>query len=560
MKLTTLKSPLWMGRIVALVGLVTLLSALLPAVRSRTQYVNEMVPGVYPAAATTGAAAVGLILVLLSRALRRGKFRAWLLATILAGLAVGLHILKGLDVEEALLCLAVFVLLLSARRNFTARPDPRSFSRLVAAVCIGPFVATTLGYLWLAIDVDGQVPGTTQLDRLAQAFVGLVGISGPVVFVSQSEANRAAVALVVLGATVFFVAVLLGLQPAGGPHPMTEEERTALRVILETWGCIDSLAYFALRSDRSAIFSPSGKSAVTYRVVGTVSLGAGDPIGDPEAWPGAIQAWLNEAASFGWLPAVIGVSERGAEAFHRAGLSILEFGDEAMLHTDDFTLEGRSMRAVRQAVSRCDRAGVSIRCRRIADLDPATLLRVRTKVDAWREGPVERGFSMALGRLGAEEDARTIVVLATDSDGRLVGLLHFVPWGADGLSLDLMRRDRESENGVIEAMVAGLMAAAPSLGIRRVSLNFAVFRSVFARGERLGAGPALRVWRAILLWASRFWQIESLYRANAKYQPEWLPRYIAYPTSSDLPRVATAALRAEAFIVAPAWIRRLGGP
>jgi len=86
-----------------------------------------------------------------------------------------------------------------------------------------------------------------------------------------------------------------------------------------------------------------------------------------------------------------------------------------------------------------------------------------------------------------------------------------------------------------------------------VSLNFAVFRSVFARGERLGAGPVLRLWRGVLLQASRFWQIESLYRANAKYQPAWQPRFLCFPSARDLPRIAVAALRAEAFLPGPGW-------
>jgi lysyl-tRNA synthetase class 2 len=120
-----------------------------------------------------------------------------------------------------------------------------------------------------------------------------------------------------------------------------------------------------------------------------------------------------------------------------------------------------------------------------------------------------------------------------------------------------MRRDHESENGIVEHMVAGLMACACELGVTRVSLNFAVFRSVFARGERLGAGPVLRLWRSILLAASRFWQIESLYRANAKFQPEWVPRFLCFRSSADLPRVGIAALRAEAFLVAPSWLQRV---
>ena len=120
--------------------------------------------------------------------------------------------------------------------------------------------------------------------------------------------------------TLLAVVLLVAMQPAGGPGPLTDEQREQLRELLARWGRIDSLSYFALRDDRSAIFSKSGKAAVTYRVIGTVSLAGGDPIGDPEAWPGAIEEWLAEARSYGWIPAVLGASERGAKAFHRAGL------------------------------------------------------------------------------------------------------------------------------------------------------------------------------------------------------------------------------------------------
>jgi lysyl-tRNA synthetase class 2 len=556
----TLRSPFWLARIVALVGAVTLASALLPALRGRTELVYRIVPDVFPAAATTGAAAVGVILLLLSRALRRGKFRAWLLATVLTAVAAVLHLLKGFDVEEAALSLLLFALLATARDRFTARPDPRSTRKLVTVLVAGPVVATVLGWAWLAVDADGQAAGTTTADRIVHALLGLLGIPGPVQFVDPVDGDRAAIALVVLGAAVLFLAVLVALQPADGPHALRAQERSRLQGLLGKWGDIDSLSYFALRDDRSVLFSSTGKAAITYRVVGTVSLAAGDPIGDPEAWPGAVTAWLDEARAFGWVPAVLAASERGAEAFARAGLDALELGDEAILHTSEFTLEGRSMRVVRQAVSRCTRAGLVATCHRVGDLDEATADAVRARADEWRDGAVERGFSMALGRFGDPRDPDAVVVLCRDGEGVLRGLLHLVPWGAGGLSLDLMRRDRDAENGIVELMVTELMRQAPQLGVRHVSLNFAVFRSVFARGERLGAGPVLRLWRSVLLWASRFWQIESLYRANAKYRPEWLPRFICFRSSADLPRVGVAALRAEAFLVAPSWVRRLLRP
>ena len=58
------------------------------------------------------------------------------------------------------------------------------------------------------------------------------------------------------------------------------------------------------------------------------------------------------------------------------------------------------MRGVRQAVSRCERAGLTVSCHRVADLDDETLATVLTRADQWRDGEVERGFSMALGRFG----------------------------------------------------------------------------------------------------------------------------------------------------------------
>jgi lysyl-tRNA synthetase class 2 len=176
--------------------------------------------------------------------------------------------------------------------------------------------------------------------------------------------------------------------------------------------------------------------------------------------------------------------------------------------------------------------------------------------EAWRGAAVERGFSMALSRLGDPADAGCVVVTA-HQDGVLRGLLHFVPWGADGLSLDLMRRDRTADNGLNEFLITELVAACPGLGVTRLSLNFAVFRSALERGARIGAGPVSRLNRSVLVLASRWWQIETLYRFNAKFHPAWEPRYLSFPSARDLPRIAVAALEAEAFLVRPRPVRRL---
>ena len=154
-----------------------------------------------------------------------------------------------------------------------------------------------------------------------------------------------------------------------------------------------------------------------------------------------------------------------------------------------------------------------------------------------------------------------MIATATE-DGVLRAILHFVPWGPDGLSLDLMRRDR-----VGPARPERLphrrdhQARANDLGVKRISLNFAMFRAALERGERIGAGPVLRAWRGILLFLSRWFQIESLYKFNAKFCPEWVPRFFVFTGTRDIPRIGLAALEAEAFLVWPTIeVRRIGPP
>ncbi len=280
-------------------------------------------------------------------------------------------------------------------------------------------------------------------------------------------------------------------------------------------------------------------------------LAGGDPIGDPEAWPGAIHAFLDEAARHAWVPAVMGCGELAAEVWCReGGLNALELGDEAVVEVASFSLKGRAMRNVRQMVSRVERSGYIAEVRRAGDILPAEIAALVRQADSWRGSQIERGFSMALGRVGGRGDEQCVIVTATEN-GVLRAILHFVPWGADGLSLDLMRRDRTAQPGVNDFLIVETIKAAEELGVKRMSLNFAVFRAALQRGERIGAGPVLRAWRGILLFMSRWFQIESLYKFNAKFCPVWTPRFFVFPSTKDAPRVCLAALEAEAFLVWP---------
>ncbi|MFB7480553.1 phosphatidylglycerol lysyltransferase domain-containing protein [Streptomyces anulatus] len=511
----------------------------------------------------------GAVSLFLAVTMRRRKRAAWICNLLLAGLILLLSVLAlGLPVYRqhtqnwfSTCVTALFVaVLVGGRREFSAKGD-RSNPALASTVAIGGFLTCSL-LAALLVTVTNTDPDARRSDFLERWHYGVLRMISlaynDISFAGISTPNWANVMINVMSTVLVLLVLYAAFRSRRAIDAMTEEDLGRLRSLLERHGDRDSLGYFALRRDKSVVWSPSGKSAVTYRVVSGVSLASGDPIGDPEAWPGAIDRWLAQGREYGWAPAVIGASEEGGTVYTRHGLNALELGDEAIVDLGEFTLEGRAMRGVRQAYHRNERAGYTVQIRRHRDIPAQEMADLIRFADDWRDGETERGFSMALGRLGDPEDGQCVMVLCHDGE-RPCGLLSFVPWGDDGLSLDLMRRDRDSENGLFEFMVLKVIQQAGEFGVRQISLNFAMFRSVFERGSRLGAGPVLRLWRSLLSFFSRWWQIESLYRANAKYRPIWEPRYLLFDKSADLLRITVASARAEGFLELPGlpkWLNR----
>ncbi|MGW3666089.1 phosphatidylglycerol lysyltransferase domain-containing protein [Streptomyces sp. NPDC005141] len=548
----------WYLRLLALLNLAAVLS--LPF----REEVHEHNAGEYftPYLATAGLVSAALALFL-ALVMRRRKRAAWIFNLLLAGPLLALYTVAltqdryqrhWFNWLSALLTALFVAALLVGRKEFHAVGD-RSNPRLALAVGTGGLlVCATLGTL--LVSATDRVPGSPLSDRIAYTLLRGISVGALADRFDGVAAPRWVDVLInALIAATFLLVLHVCFRSPRGLELLGTEDETRLRALLARHGERDSLGYFALRRDKAVIWSPSGKAAVAYGVGSGVTLACGDPIGDPEAWPGAIEAWLREARRHAWTPAVMGASEEAGTVYARHGLDALEIGDEAVVDRSDFTLEGRAMRGVRQAHNRIRRAGHTVRVRRHEDIPDAETAALTDKADQWRGSETERGFSMALGRLGDPADGRCVMLECHDSEGELRALLSFVPWGERGLSLDLMRRDRSSENGLMESMVIELLLRAEEFGVERVSLNFAMFRSVFERGGRLGAGPVLRLWCSVLTFLSRWWQLESLYRANAKYRPVWEPRYLLFEKSADLPRIGIAAARAEGFLAPPALPR-----
>ncbi|MFE3993881.1 bifunctional lysylphosphatidylglycerol synthetase/lysine--tRNA ligase LysX [Streptomyces goshikiensis] len=546
------------GAFFAALGVLCVLLSVSPVLRRLLRHIVRFLDlYIVPVSANL---AYAVFLFLLAAALAACKKVAWWIVVTYLALLILVDVLIVADGDywigfpSMAISVAALGILIAARAEFYAASRPGALWRALLVLGLGLLAAVLLGWGLVAL-FPGTLPKGQWLDWAAKEVFG--GLFSDREFAGRPPRPLSflcglfgALALLNAAATLFrsqrLTAALHG------------DEEPRIRALLGAYGRHDSLGYFATRRDKAVIFAPNGKAGVTYRVEAGVCLASGDPVGDPASWTPAVDAWLAVARRYGWQPAVMGASEEGATAYARSGLSALQLGDEAILHVAHFDLDGRDMRVTRQAVNRVKRAGATTLIRRHSALTDEEMGHIVDRADTWRDTETERGFSMALDRLGDPADGDCLLVEAFDDKGTLIALLSFVPWGKDGISLDLMRRDRAAPNGIMEFMVAQLCAAAPGLGVRRISLNFAVFRSAFEEGGRIGAGPVLKLWRRLLLFFSRWWQLEALYRSNVKYGPEWYPRFLCYQDAGSLARVSLASGIAEGFVSVPS-LRKLWG-
>jgi lysyl-tRNA synthetase class 2 len=304
-----------------------------------------------------------------------------------------------------------------------------------------------------------------------------------------------------------------------------------------------TLDYFALRSDKHWFFHRD--SLVAYAVYGGVCLISPDPIGPHNEREQAWAAFRRFADNHGWVTAVMGAGEDWLAVYRDAGMHNVYIGDEAVVRVQSFSLAGKDMKGLRQANNRIKKYGYSVTFHDPAHLEPELAHELAGLMSLSRRGEHERGFSMMLGRVFDPRDTGLILTVVRGPDGRPAAMCQFVPAaGIKGYSLDLMRRDPcDHPNGLLDFALCSTIDHLKEGGYEGLSLNFATMRSTLS-GDR-GDGTVQRAERWFLKRLSSFAQIESLWRFNAKYEPEWLPRYVVFDTAEHLVPVLMAIIRAE---------------
>jgi lysylphosphatidylglycerol synthetase-like protein (DUF2156 family) len=526
------------GGVLALAGVMNLLSAITPPLAGRIDVLRDVVPTTVEQAASAIVAASGLALLLLSRGIRRGQRHAWMLAVAIASLSAVLHIVKGLDVEEATASLALVGYLVRSRAAFRAAGDRASMLRAlstlafggVAALCVG-----TVSVLWLPR--PSHMPFRRAFEAVAERLVGIDTIA----IVGRRD-HFLSPTLRAVGLTL---AVLAGWQVFRPVIARRQRDWPRARDIVRRHGA-DTLSYFALRDDKHHFFWSD--TLVAYAVHNGICLVSPDPIGPTNERDVAWHAFRTFADEHGWPVAVMGAGEDWRSTYKGSGMRDMYIGDEAIVDVQTFSLEGGRKKGLRQAVNRIANKGYTIEFHDPARLDPRLESELRALMTESRRGAVERGFSMTLGRVFSPDDHGLLLAVCRAPDGLPAAFCQYTPsTDIAGYSLDLMRRSERGEhwNGLTDFVVVRTIEHLRDLGHRGLGLNFAVMRSVLAHES------GNRVERRLLGWLSHSMQIESLWKYNSKFDPDWRARYAVYDTAEHFLPSAVAVAKAESFYDLP---------
>ncbi len=489
---------------------------------------------------------LAVALVVTARRLAAGNRRAWQLAVALLALLLALNVERGFS-DGAIVTGVAVVALLARRADFRLRGDPSAKPRVLlhAALLVVAVGVYAMATLWVnRLMVDQPYTFGLALRETGRALAGLSFRGGHHLVGPVADWFPVSVFLLGAGGTVAILAEWLApwrYRLRRGVH-----ELDVVRRLVATFGA-DTLAPFALRSDKSYFFATDESAFLAYRVVGGVAIVSGDPIGRESVRAPLVRSFIDFAHERGWRVAVLGAAERDLALYRSLGLRALYHGDEAVVETASFSLEGRAIRKVRQSVTRLEKAGFTSRVLRPSEIDASLRAHLEEIARIWRGDAPERGFVMALDVLFREGDDDAAFAIGFDRTGCARGFLHYAVCGAgSAISLSSMPRTSDVPNGFTEWLICESVAWARNNGFARVSLNFSPFAALLSPDAELSVGQRLQ---AVTLRRMKPWfQLDNLLVFNRKFFPTWQRRFVVYERRRDLPRVGVAALAVEAYL------------
>lgn len=538
---------LWTAAILTgLVGVVNLLSAVIPGTPEQTKWLKHFLPFSVLAGGHVFSAITGFVMLTLATNLLRRKRIAWLLTVSLLVISIISHLVKGLDYVESLLSGVLLFQLWVMRGVFTGQSDRPSIAQGVR-VLIGALLFTlaygTAGFYVLdgQYTINKQPVNFSLTQALLQTLAMFFTADNAGLEPKTKYGNFFANSIYLVGAVTLAYALLMLLRPVLLRSPADAAERQRARAIAQQYSK-SSVVPLTLREDKSYYFSPSGHSVIAYVPKGHAAIALGDPIGPPDDRREAIIGFQHFCDLNDWYPAFYQTLPDDLELYRSLGFRVLQIGEEAIVDLNTFNLKGKANQNLRTAINRLSKSGHQIKFYE-PPVSDELLRQLKPVSDEWLKmmNGAEKQFSV-----GWFEEAflrNCWVAVVYTPDGQISAFANVISgYKEKEVVVDLMRRRAEVENGTMEFIFASMLLHFQQLGYEGFNLSLSPLAGV---GEAQGSPRLEKVFHYLYEHLNNFYNFKGLHKFKQKFQPRWEPRYLVYPRLSALPDVVVGLVRAD---------------
>ncbi|AHH97820.1 DUF2156 domain-containing protein [Kutzneria viridogrisea] len=508
-----------------------------------------------------------LLLLAAAEGLRRGRRFAWWLALVfnlVLAVACALFSLSWAEESaaageptsnELLLLVAPVVvpclvigLLLATRRFFTVTAPRATYLRLGLGL-VATAVLTAGGYLLIGYWDRAHFEPVPDLGGLLGDLPSRYLPPAYAFLNSVDFLPTGGIALVVweFCGAVFWVVLLIGLLISfWRSRTAVDDEATARARALMVANSGSSLAYMTTWPGNHYWFTEDGRSALAYRVAATVALTTGGPLGDPAVHSEAVRGFEEFCRRNGWTPCLYSVTERLRDTAVDLGWKAVQVAEDTVVPLAELEFTGKKWQDIRTALNKAGKAGIRAEWVNYPRAPLSITDQVRAISEEWvaDKGMPEMGFT--LGGMDELNDPDVRCLVAVDEQWTVHGITSWLPVYRDGQvvgwTLDFMRRRGSSTfKGVMEFLIASAAQLVKEEGAEFLSLSGAPLARL-DRGEQVTA--LQRILDVTGKALEPVYGFRSLLSFKAKFQPEYLPLYMAYPDPSALPAIGNAIGRA----------------
>ena len=519
--------------LIGFMGLINIVSAILPRSRASIQNITAWLPLEVTQRSRPLMLIAGIALLQVTRSLTRRKEAAWYVAVVALSVSLLTHITHALDFHHSAVSAVLLFYLWINRRRFYARSDPGSVRLSLLLLPILGATVFIYGYVGLNHRInqyvwhDGATPFT-------ESFHSGILIREPEVDPITPGAARFLGSLQIAGwlARLYLMVMLLR------PVILRKRQEASFEAIKRIFGNYSrhSLSAFAIQNDKHHLLLADTNGLIAYAVRGTVALAAGDPLASDSDFAGSVREYLDYCSRNDWTPCIYEAAEERLPVYQSLGLRSLKMAEEAVLSLPDFTLSGNKRANLRAMVNKTAKSGMTVRAyNREAQVEPEIDEQLEEISQQWlTEKQIgELGFS--LGRFSLEGLNRIPVFLAM-LNNRVDAFCSWLPYrSGKAVVLDLMRKRTEVIPGTMDFLLYHGLVLLKEMNYEEASLANAPLASVTAPRSPLERGVAL-----LFENMNAFYGYKNLFQFKKKFAPRWEGRYLIYPRGADLPRVAYA--------------------